>query len=133
MTDFGLKFSLQVKGPVQSTVFVISSLLQLYQAPKNLEIKQVAVPLLPKMIGDVQTNIVEFNRHTYITKLPTIVELSSRQKRRYDRYRGTKLLQDRNAVLDERFQMLSAALAERKSASVKKRKFNPLIRAHTFI
>lgn len=80
------------------------------------------MPLLPVMTGDDVQKIVEYDKQIFITRLPNIVRLNTRQKTRYDGYKGCRLLEERNAVRDTRFEKLSHALSERKSATTEAKK-----------
>lgn len=73
------------------------------------------------MVGDDVQKIVEYNRQIFITRLPNIARLTTRQKTRYDGYKGCRLLETQTAVEDNRFQQLSNLLSERKSASEPKK------------
>lgn len=91
-----------------------------------------AVPLCPVMVGEEERKIVEHNSTIFLTRLPTLLKLSTPQKHRYDRYKGTRLLQDKT-VMDKRFESLYDSLSERKSASKPAKRKLYLARASTFI
>ena len=89
----------------------------MYRKPQNIQIEEFTVPLLPVMVGDDEQKIVEYDKQIFVTRLPNVARLTSRQMTRYNNYKGAELLQEREAVKDKRFQQLSNALSERKSAS----------------
>ncbi|KAF6040766.1 hypothetical protein EB796_000930 [Bugula neritina] len=90
---------------------------EIYRKPKNLKTAEFTVPLLPVMVGEDMQKIVEYNKQIFITRLPTVERLTTRQMRRYNGYKGSRLLEDKKALQDKRFKRLSDALSERKSAT----------------
>jgi len=69
------------------------------------------------MVGEDMQKIVEYNNQIFITRLPTVERLTTRQMRRYNGYKGSHLLENKKALQDKRFKRLSDALSERKSAT----------------
>lgn len=85
-------------------------------------------------VGEEDQKIVEYEQKIFLTRLPNIERLTTRQMKRYDGYKGSRLLEEKKALQDKRCQLLLDSLSERKSASEpKKRKSFFLTRSLTFI
>lgn len=80
------------------------------------------VPLVQVHVGEEDQKIIECDEKIFLTKLPNIERLNTRQMNRYDNYKGSRLLVDKKALQDKRCQLLLNSLSERKSASQPKKK-----------
>ncbi|XP_067927849.1 uncharacterized protein [Watersipora subatra] len=98
-----------------------ASLTEIYKKPQNTAMESFTVPLLPVMVGEDEQKIVEYDKQIFITRLPNIARLTTRQRKRYNGYKGSHLLEGQKAIQDRRFQQLSNSLSERKSASPPKK------------
>lgn len=90
--------------------------LQIYRRAQNEKPEEnvFSVPLLPVIVGEDDETIIEYDSQIFITKLPNVARLSTRQMKRYNGYKGTRLLEGDTIMKDVRFQGLSDSLSENK-------------------